>query len=236
LVVYPLVYLFILVGERAVMNSYRLDANTIAQVLDRARRQLPEPVQFPEDFFQYPAKPASVLIPLFQEAGEWHILFIRRSEHEDDRHSGQVAFPGGKVDAGDADALAAALREAEEEIGLSPDHVSVLGYLRDYRTISNYLVTPVVAEIKWPVPLEIDPREVSRVFSIPLRWLSDTDNFNIGLRQLEGWDSQIEVIHYQHYEGELLWGITAKLTLCLLHLLGVISHSGLTSSESPTQE
>ena len=133
------------------------------------------------------------------------------------------------MDAEDADALSAALREANEEIGLSPKHVSVLGNLRDYRTISNYLVTPVVAEIKWPVPLEIDRREVSRVFSIPLGWLADVKNFNIGLRQLEGWDSQIEVIHYQHYEGELLWGITAKLTLSLLYLLGLIPKSGLDS-------
>ena len=206
-----------------------LVASSIATILDQTGQQLPEPAQFPDAFFNHPPKPASVLIPLFKEGGEWHILFIRRSEYEHDRHSGQVAFPGGKVDAEDADALSAALREANEEIGLSPKHVSVLGNLRDYRTISNYLVTPVVAEIKWPVPLEIDRREVSRVFSIPLGWLADVKNFNIGLRQLEGWDSQIEVIHYQHYEGELLWGITAKLTLSLLYLLGLIPKSGLDS-------
>ncbi|AKH22028.1 hypothetical protein AAY24_03715 [Sedimenticola thiotaurini] len=194
----------------------------MSEILDVKGHQVPEAVRYPEGYFAAPPAPASVLMPLFKDQDGWRVLYIRRSEHENDRHSGQVAFPGGKLEAIDRDAHAAALREAQEEIGLDPAHVSILGDLRSYHTISNYLVTPVVAEIQWPVPLVPDRREVSRVFSIPVNWLADPANHRVSWRRLDGSDASIQVIHFERYEGELLWGITAKLTVTLLNLIGLL--------------
>jgi 8-oxo-dGTP pyrophosphatase MutT (NUDIX family) len=200
-----------------------LSSKTIIQILEQRGQVLPEAENYPAGFFTTAPCYASVLIPLYREKGQWYILFIRRSEREDDPHSGQVAFPGGKVDKNDYNARAAALREAEEEIGLQSEQVTVLGHLRDYQTISNYRVTPVVAKINWPTPLQIDRREVNKVFSIPVSWLADPANYSHSRRNLEGWNSSVELIHYQRYQGELLWGVTAKLTVSLLHLLGATS-------------
>ncbi|PLX62938.1 NUDIX hydrolase [Sedimenticola selenatireducens] len=204
------------------MNRFELDCTIISRILADRGHQVPEPVEYPEGYFSAPPEPASVLIPLFRDIDGWRVLYIRRSEHEADRHSGQVAFPGGKLDAVDRDAHDAALREAQEEIGLDPEHVSILGNLKSYRTISNYLVTPVVAEINWPVPLVLDSREVSRVFIIPVTWLADPANHQISRRALNNADASVQVIHFQRYEGELLWGITAKLTVSLLNLIGLL--------------
>jgi 8-oxo-dGTP pyrophosphatase MutT (NUDIX family) len=205
------------------MSQFELDCTSISRILADKGHQLPEPVAYPDGYFNAPPEPASVLIPLFRDVDGWRVLYIRRAEHERDRHSGQVAFPGGKLDAVDRDAHAAALREAQEEIGLDPAHVSILGNLKSYRTISNYLVTPVVAEINWPVPLVPDSREVSRVFSIPVAWLADPANHQVSWRTLRKGDAGVQVIHFQRYEGELLWGITAKLTVSLLNLIGLLA-------------
>lgn len=204
------------------MSPFELDCTVISRILADRGDQVPEPVQYPHGYFSTPPAPASVLIPLFRDVDGWRVLYIRRSEHESDRHSGQVAFPGGKLDPVDRNAYDAALREAQEEIGLHPDHVSILGNLKSYRTISNYLVTPVVAEIKWPTPLVPDRREVSRVFSIPVAWLADPANHQVSWRTLKNGDASVPVIHFQRYEGELLWGITAKLTVSLLNLIGLL--------------
>jgi len=204
------------------ITELSITAENIRERLQQYGHEQPRPAVYPNGFFKSPARPASVLVPLFREGGEWHLLFIRRSEFEGDQHSGQVAFPGGKVDDIDLTARHAALREAEEEVGLIPEYVKILGEMADYRTISNYLVTPVVAEIDWPIKLELDTLEVSRAFSIPLNWLLDPNNHKASERKLDGYQSLIQVIHFQRYDGELLWGITAKLTLSLLSVLQLI--------------
>ncbi len=196
---------------------------TIADIEARLRANaclLPKADPFPKNYFRKEPRAASVLVPLFRENDEWNLLFIRRTEHVSDRHSGQVAFPGGKVDAEDNDAVAAALRECKEEIGVAARQINVLGCLKNYRTVSNYLVTPVIATIDWPVDLSIDNTEVDRVFSIPLSWLSDPANFQIKERLLPQFDVSLPVYYYQRYQGELLWGITAKITVSLLMSLG----------------
>ena len=96
------------------------------------------------------------------------MLLIRRAEHPRDQHSGQVGFPGGRVESSDTNADATALREAGEEIALPAEQVRILGRLRGLRTVSNFLVQPVVGHIHWPQSLCADPQEVAHIFSIPL--------------------------------------------------------------------
>ena len=202
------------------MTNLDLTVEEIEALLETNTLGFPRQDPFPENYFKTGPQAASVLVPLFRDNNEWNLLFIRRSEHINDRHSGQVAFPGGKVDEHDADTIAAALRECAEEVGVAREKVSILGCLNNYRTISNYLVTPVVANIEWPVDLIIDNREVDRVFSIPVRWLSNPDNLLIKERLLPEFDVSIPIYYYQRYDNELLWGITAKITVSLLSSLG----------------
>lgn len=168
-----------------------------------------------------PSRRAAVLAPLQRRDDDWHLLLIRRATREGDHHSGQVAFPGGKVEPEDSTLTAAALREAEEEIGLPPANVQVLGQLPEYTTITNYLVTPVAGIVSSPFKPVLQSSEVSRLFSVPLGWLADPDNHE---RRL--WHpSRPEVIYFEDWQGETLWGATAAMTL---HLLDAIEQGRLT--------
>jgi len=164
-------------------------------------------------------KPAAVLIPMFRHLDAWHLLFIRRTEHEGDDHSGQVAFPGGGREPRDADAVATALREAREEIGLDPAQVALLGEMRPMHTVSNFLVTPVVGEIPWPLELTRDPVEVARIFSIPLAWLGDPVNRRILVWPSPDHPEARDVVFYDEFDQELLWGVSARITVDFLAVL-----------------
>ncbi len=174
-----------------------------------------------------PPKPAAVLLPLLRREGEWHLLYIRRSERKRDRHSGQVAFPGGRVEPEDRDIVHTALRETHEEVGIANEHVRLLGRLRPYHTITHYQVTPVVGVIPWPYPLQLQRSEVARTFTIPLRWLGDPRNYELRHREsspqlpLPEPRPEIPVVYYDEYDGETLWGATARMTLSFLHTVGV---------------
>jgi len=164
-------------------------------------------------------RPAAVLIPMFRADGRWRLLYIRRSEHGDDRHSGEVAFPGGRCEEQDGDRTTTALREAKEEIGLDPFRVKLLGELTPFRTVSNFLVTPVIGILSWPLDLRPDPAEVARVFSIPLTWLDEP-----GHRRVRPWPGpdhpQVrQVVFYDEFDGERLWGVSARITLDFLDCL-----------------
>jgi len=189
--------------------SERLEAEQAPQAVSR---------ELPASSFERP-NPAAVLLPMFRHLDAWHLLFIRRTEFEGDHHSGQVAFPGGRGERGDRDAIATALREAQEEIGLNPNQVSYLGKMRPMHTVSNFLVTPVVGEIPWPLHLTPDPVEVARVFSIPLAWLADPRN-----RRVRTWPSldhpqARDVVFYDEFDQELLWGVSARITVDFLACL-----------------
>ena len=115
---------------------------------------------------------AAVLVPIVNRPDGLAVLFTERSVDLPD-HPGQISFPGGRIEPGDADAVAAALREAEEEIGLPRDRVTLLGRLADYETVTGYRVTPIVGWVEPPFPLKPDPVEVADVFEVPLSFLLD---------------------------------------------------------------
>ena len=159
-------------------------------------------------------KCAAVLIPLLQIDDEWHILFTRRTDRVES-HKGQVSFPGGACDDGETTPEQTALRESEEEIGLAPRDVRLLGRLHPMETISSYLVTPVVGIIPWPYVFQPAKDEVARIFTMPLTWLADQSNrweFNIFGRNRG-------VLFFHPYDGELLWGATARMTVDFLEIL-----------------
>ena len=165
-------------------------------------------------------KPAAVLLALFRQQGRWRLLFIRRAVNSQDRHSGEVAFPGGSIERGDSHPVSAALREAREEIGLDAGSVELLGNLPAFRTSSNFLVTPVVGRIPWPLPLRADPAEVARIFSIPLEWLANPHYHEVRPWQAPGHPRPRPVAFFAPYDGERLWGVSARITLSLVEALG----------------
>jgi len=161
-------------------------------------------------------KCAAVLIPLLQQDNEWHVLFTRRTDKVES-HKGQVSFPGGACDEGETTPEQTALREASEEIGIDPHQVRVLGQITNMITITSFRVTPVVGIIDWPTVLHLGKDEVERVFIIPLNWLAEKTNrweFTMPGRKRS-------LIVYHPYDGELLWGATARMTVDFLKVLGL---------------
>ena len=153
---------------------------------------------------------AAVLVPLIHKDGEWQLLFTRRSA-ELVEHSGEVSFPGGSVEKGDRDFIQTALRETWEETGIPSSKIEILGDLNLFWTVSHYCLKPIVGVVDWPLPLTLNPPEVERAFSIPLSWLADQSNWQEVLWQSTN-GGMVPVIIYNPFDGEKLWGITAKIT------------------------
>jgi 8-oxo-dGTP pyrophosphatase MutT (NUDIX family) len=161
-------------------------------------------------------KCAAVLIPLLWHENEWHLLYTRRTDRVES-HKGQVSFPGGACDEGETTPEQTALREADEEIGLNPKDVKVLGRLATMITITYFRVTPVVGVIKWPAVFKVGEHEVARIFTIPLGWLANPLN----RWQFDRPGTDLSLIAYHPYDGELLWGATARMTVDFLKVLGL---------------
>jgi 8-oxo-dGTP pyrophosphatase MutT (NUDIX family) len=169
---------------------------------------------------EWSSRPAAVLVPLLLDEGGWHLLFTRRTENVE-THRGQVSFPGGRIETGDESPVAAALRETEEEIGVRPQDVRVLGRMDSLLTVTQYLITPVVGVLPWPYPLRPDPVEVAGVFHVPLDWLADPTHLERSVRPALAGGPDVPVYSYQPYHGHVLWGASARITLDLLGLLGL---------------
>jgi 8-oxo-dGTP pyrophosphatase MutT (NUDIX family) len=163
---------------------------------------------------------AAVLVPLVNRPSGVHVLLTQRTAHLND-HPSQVSFPGGRVDDGDADRIATALREAEEEVGLAPSRVSVLGHLPDYDIPSGFRVTPVVGWIEPPLELSaltLDPFEVAAAFEAPLEELLDPSRVHRREFQFNGRHRHYVAIPY---EGRYIWGATAGMLLALARALEI---------------
>jgi 8-oxo-dGTP pyrophosphatase MutT (NUDIX family) len=160
-------------------------------------------------------RPAAVLVPLIDRAEGMSVLLTRRTPHLS-AHAGQIAFPGGQIDAGDRDAIAAALRETEEEVGLPRDHVTVIGRLDTYVTGTGFEITPIVGIVAPPFPLAIEPSEVAEVFEVPLSYVLDPGNHR---RTERIFDERPRVFFVLPYENRNIWGATAGMLVNLAEVL-----------------
>jgi len=162
-----------------------------------------------------PLRPAAVLVGLVERDDGLTVLLTRRTDHLQ-HHPGQVSFPGGHIERHDPNAVAAALRETEEEIGLPATHIKVIGRLDTYVTRTGFEVTPVVAMIEPPFNLSPDPHEVAEVFEVPLAFLMDPNNHQRHERELEG----IKRFFYaMPYGDHFIWGATAGMIVDLYQVL-----------------
>lgn len=180
--------------------------------------QLPSTVYLVEDSGEdEDLIPAAVLFSIVLRGNEPSVLLTQRNPDLKD-HPGQISFPGGRVEPQDVSPAATALREAEEEIGLDPANVEVVGCLPVYRTVTGFCVTPVVAIVKPPVDLRPDPGEVADVFEVPLSFLLDSANHRRCTMQFEGRQRDFFAVPYG---DRYIWGATAGIILGLARLLSL---------------
>ena len=156
-------------------------------------------------------RPAAVLIPVVKHDDSLSVLLTRRTDHLH-HHPGQISFPGGRVEAGDVGPEATALRESDEEIGLAPSQVELLGRLPDYHTGTNFRVTPVVGLVHPPLTLTLDAFEVAETFEVPLRFLLDPVNRQRHRREVRG---AVRRYYAIPYESRFIWGATAGMLVQL---------------------
>lgn len=186
----------------------RIEARLLRRPEDAGEEAELRPDWQPEVPFDRPPVPAAVLIGIVRRPAGLGVLYTERSP-ELRSHSGQIAFPGGKIDAGDADAADAALREAWEEVDLDRADARILGYLPRYFTGSNYLITPVVALVEPRRPFVPNPAEVRSVFEVPLEWLMDLRNYGTYRIRRDGREYTTPQLRHGAFT---IWGITANLT------------------------
>lgn len=179
-------------------------AHAPLDVLERVRAAMP-----------LPGVPAAVLVPLVERADGMTVLLTQRADTLKD-HAGQISFPGGRIEPGDADPWRAALREAHEEIGLADNFVEFAGYLPDHWVGTGFRVTPVVGFVNPGYDLRIATAEVHDVFEVPLEFILDAANHRPRVRELFGVSMEVQDIPYG---DRVIWGATAGMLLSLRRCL-----------------
>lgn len=186
-----------------------LAADPVAAALDAL------PPHVSQTWFDKPLIPAAVLVPLVTRGDDISLLLTQRTAHLKD-HPGQISFPGGRTEPGDAGAVDTALREVHEEIGIAPDAVSVVGYMHPLAVVTGFAVTPVVGFVGGDYTLELDAYEVEEAFEVPLDFLLDAGNEVPTLRRVRG----IEARFYEyHFDGRRIWGATAVMIKSFIDLI-----------------
>jgi 8-oxo-dGTP pyrophosphatase MutT (NUDIX family) len=202
----------------------RGDAATAARLLQAGGIQAFDPTKFttvlapgsPLPGRDEPHIPAAVLVPLVERAEGFTILFTQRTA-DLKSHAGQISFPGGRLEPADPDAVAGALRETAEEIGLDASHIEILGRLDPYVTVTGYEVTPVVGAVTPPFELKADPTEVADIFEVPLAFFLDPANHQRHSRVI---NAGIERAYYAiPYGDRYIWGATAGMLINLYEVL-----------------
>jgi 8-oxo-dGTP pyrophosphatase MutT (NUDIX family) len=160
-------------------------------------------------------RPAAVLVPLVDHAEGMSVLLTQRTAHLS-AHAGQISFPGGRIEDDDPDAVAAALRETEEEVGLPRERVSVIGRLDTYITGTGFEITPIVGIVAPPFPISIDPFEVAEAFEVPLAFILDHRNH---LRIERDVGAHSRSYYVLPYDGRNIWGATAGILVNLAEVL-----------------
>ena len=159
---------------------------------------------------------AAVLLPLILRPSGLNVILTKRSNHLKN-HPGQIALPGGKFDEGDRSFIDTALREAEEEIGLSQSIVNILGTLPDHETVTSFCVTPVVGLINTTFEPELDRNEVDEIFEVPLSMFTESKNFKVHNRIWNGIERHYFVVPYGPY---YIWGATARILRMFCDVIG----------------
>jgi 8-oxo-dGTP pyrophosphatase MutT (NUDIX family) len=209
----------ILPDEASRRNRHRVNEFTASTFIDVAKLALrtaaPETWDHSDDDMNVKArmipegvkpKAAAVLVGLVERDGGLQMLLTQRHAGLS-KHGGQIAFPGGRIDPGET-VMAAALREAEEETGLPPHHVEVVGYLDGYLTVTGYFVAPVVALLRHGFAVAPQPGEVDEVFEVPLSFLLDTANRETHTRE---WNGLTRRYYAYPYGERYIWGATAGM-------------------------
>jgi len=179
----------------------------IAEVLSQRQRQRVDPAGL---------APAAVLVPLYRKRGKYHLLFTKRTQ-EVEYHKGQICFPGGARHTEDETLLDTALRESCEELGIHPQDVRILGELDELSTISSkYAISPFVGIIPYPYPFKPNRREVAELMEVPIAALLEEGN---SWQEVQASQGGPVTVYFYEYEGQVIWGATAKM---LNQFLGLV--------------
>lgn len=206
-------------AEFCVVPGPHLHPTFVRQVLGSAIERplsLPDERAFMAPILKRPVTEAAVLVPLIMREHGLTVLLTQRTDHLYD-HAGQVSFPGGRVEADDANPIATALRETEEETGLASKHVDILGHLPRYFTGTGFAITPVTALVRPSFTLAPDTFEVAHVFEVPLAYLTDHRNYRLHEAQLP--DGQVRRYYSVAWDQFFIWGATAAMLRGMYQIL-----------------